>query len=151
MKVISIGLVMRYIPYQTQYKHVQTYLFNKRTFEFEQMCTVLKKLKITEEEFSPWDYDFIPLPDLSYAHTRRDYLSSCHRKDAEFILKQKLDDVSLEGCFGDETELHFFWYQHHLRIVKQKAIEWCEDYGIPYIDDRQTIKPMQIQQSGEDC
>ncbi|MBR2411321.1 MAG: hypothetical protein IKB08_06310 [Clostridia bacterium] len=148
MKTISLGVLVRNIPYQTPYKKVQTYLFNRNTFELEQKIEVIGQLGIAEEDFYFWDYDYLPLPDISFAHTQRDFLLTCNIKNAPKILSEYSDDEALEGYFGwsseHECELSSFWWQHHLSIVKQKTIEWCKDYNIPFEDDMPKIKPIEM-------
>lgn len=148
MKTISLGILIRDIPYQTTYKKVQTYLFNRNTFELEQKFKVIDSLGITEEDFYFWDYDYLPLPDISFAHTQRDFLLICNIKNAPKILYEYSDDEALEGYFGwateHEREIGSFWWQHHLSIIKYKAIEWCKDYNIPYTDDLPKIKPIKM-------
>lgn len=148
MKTIKLRILIRDIPYQTQYKKTQTYLFNRNTFELEQKVKVIDSLGIDEKDFCFWDYDYLPLPDISFAYTQRDFLLICNIKNAPKILHEYPDDEALEGYFSwsleHECEIGSFWWQHHLRIIKNIAIEWCKDYNIPYIDDLPNIKPLKM-------
>ena len=146
-QVINISRLIREVPHEVDFKSVQTVLFDRKTAELVKKVDVLAKLNIADDEFVPFDYDYLPLFEISLADTQRDFLLASNRKDCAKILKMNLDDSQLEFYFRKEleiSEISTFWWQHHLKIVKYKAIEWCEDYGIPYFDDCQTIKPIQM-------
>ncbi len=147
MLKIRLSELISKVPYESEFKSVQELLFNKKTFELEQKKAVLETLDILYEDFTPWDYDYIPLFDISLAQTQRDYLISSCRKDCEKILNMNLNDIELEFYFRKQlefSEISSFWRQHHLRVIKQKGIEWCDDYNIPYTDDLPKIKPLKM-------
>lgn len=148
MNIIALGDLIKNIPYEAPYKKVQTYLFNRNTSEFEQKIEVINSLGISEEDFYFWEYNYLPLPDVSFAQTQRDFLMTCNMKDAPKILEEYSDDKSLEGYFSWAREYGYeiasFWRQHHLSVMKYIAIEWCKDYKIPYTDDLPEIKPVKM-------
>ncbi len=146
-KIIKLSTFIHNSAYETDIKNAEEMLFNRNTYEFEHKIKVLEELNIAEEDFVCWDFDYIPLFDLSYADTQRDYLITSCRKDSERILKMHLNDIELEFYFRKElefSELRAFWWQHYKRVVKQKAIEWCQDYNIPYEDNMPKIKPLKM-------
>lgn len=147
---IKLSKLVGSVPYETEHKLVQELLFNKKTFELEQKKAVLEALNISCDDFIPWDYDYIPLFDVSLAQTQRDYLISSCRRDCKKILDMCLTDIELEFYFRKElefNEIRTFWWQHYDKLVKQKSIEWCNTYNIPFEDDMPEVKPVKMKQS----
>ena len=147
MTVIKLSRLVSLVPYETEYKFVQELLFNRKTYELEEKKSVLDALNISYDYFVPYDYDYIPLFEISLAQTQRDYLMTSNRKDCQKILNMNLSDSELEFYFRKDlefNELRTFWRQHYSKIVKQKAIEWCKDHNIPFEDDMPKIKPIEM-------
>ena len=75
MQFVNIDEVARYACYETEFRFEQTYLFNTRTFRFERLVEVLESLNLSQEDFFPYDYDFIELFSQSEAQTQREYIA----------------------------------------------------------------------------
>lgn len=135
MLFVSIDEVARYGCYETEFRTEQTYLFNTRTFQFERFVEILEKLDITQEEFYPYDYDYIELFSQSEAQTQREYIAQSKRKDWDKNFKNITDDVQFEAYFQHLFEHDYTyrdWYRYHMQKAREKAIEWCKKNNIPY-------------------
>ena len=135
MQFVNIDKIARYTCYETEFKFEQTYLFNTRTFQFERLVDVLESLNIPQEEFCPYDYDFIELFSQSEAQTQREYITAAKRKDWDKIFKNITDDIQFEAWFQHYFEhdyTHRDWYRYHMQKAREKAIEWCKENGLQY-------------------
>ena len=144
---IRLSELVNKVPYESGYREVQELLFNRKTFRLDEKRIILRQLNISSDDFVLWDYDYLPLFSISLADTQRDYLISSNRKDCKKILNMELNDTELEFYFRKDLELSEikdFWWQHYEKIVKQKAVEWCNHYSIAYEDDMPDVKPTEM-------
>lgn len=111
------------------------WLFSTRDYSISDYDDILTKLNISEDAFSPYDYDYIPLFRTSAAETEREYLQRLNNKKylKHFESVAENFDDEFRAYFHNNDEIYDGWSDFYDERLKRDAIAWCKESKIPYI------------------
>ena len=135
-ELISIALM---ISHEYPYQLAQTYLYNTNSEAFERQEDVLNTLQLSVDSFFPYDYGYIPLPELLDNDTKKEYLQSFHNKKWDKQFWEIKDGWEFRERFRIEfkhTEMYSGWWRFHIQKAMNLARTWCQENGIRYSEPK---------------
>lgn len=141
MKTVDISYISNYISYNSHDIRSVYYYFDLTEYEIISIDELKSKYGFTDDMFSDkiklqYVYNIVPLATIDHESEKRNYLHSLNNRkidreiknldgDEFYIYFQKLWDT-------DRAFLLTNWDEYEKKCCIKLAVEWCENYNIPY-------------------
>ncbi|MDE6538671.1 MAG: hypothetical protein K2K66_00630 [Ruminococcus sp.] len=141
MKTVDINYISNYISYNFRDMENVHYYFDLTEFEIISIDELKSKYGFIDDMFSDkitlqYVYNIVPLATIDLDSEKRNYLHSLNNRKIDREIKS-LDNNEFYIYFQKlwDTERAFLlrkWDEYEKQCCIKLAVEWCENYNIPY-------------------
>ncbi|MDE5557582.1 MAG: hypothetical protein K2J32_07830 [Ruminococcus sp.] len=141
MKTVDINYISNYISYNFRDMENVYYYFDLTEFEIISIDELKSKYGFIDDMFSDkitlqYAYNIVPLATIDLDSEKRNYLHNLNNRKIDREIKS-LDNDEFYIYFQKlwDTERAFLlknWDEYEKRCCIKLAVEWCENYNIPY-------------------
>lgn len=146
MKPVDIDYISYYILYNSQSAGNVYYYFDLTESEIKSIDALKSKYGFTDDMFSDkitlqYVYNIVPLATIDIYSEKRNYLHNLNNRKIDMEIKN-LDNDEFYIYFQKlwDTERAFLlrkWDEYEKKCCIKLAVEWCENYNIPYVRGEQ--------------
>lgn len=142
MKTVDIDYISNYILYNSHDIRSVYYYFDLTESEIISIDELKSKYGFMDDIFSDkitlqYVYNIVPLTTIDLYSEKRNYLHSLNNRKIDRKIRNLDNDelyIFFDKLWYTEDKMFLFdWNKYQKKCSAKLAVEWCENYNIPYM------------------